>query len=319
MASGNGAYILHQELSRYLDYYDVASINPLYGIFPPAQVLIRQAADIVHGVPDAGGFIAGKHSALVLTFHNYYLDIENMPFASNKQKMFYRFILAPAVNHALKKAAYTVAVSEYTANLVRHHLGFSPVNVILNGVDESLFSPSSSDNHKFTLIFSGNPIARKGIGFLMDIAQQLPDDVILQCTGGLRDVDASLSEQCITWLPSVPYEQMPQLYGQADALFLPSYREGLCLAVLEAMSCGLPVITCNSSSMPELIDHGKGGFLFEPGDIKQALRYIRQLSQNRSQVFEMGRYNREKILNSFRLSRMVRDYDEVFKEVYRRG
>lgn len=319
LVPGNGAYVLHHELSKCLAYYSLDAISPRYSLFPPAQMVLRQPADIVHGVPDAGYYPAYSNSALVLTFHNYYLDIENMPFASLMQKVFYRHVMASVVRGAVSKANTVLAVSEYTARLVREHLGCADVDVVLNGVDEKMFVPKSTDNKRFTLLFAGNPTRRKGADFLVSISKALPPNTVLQCTGGLRGADGSLKMNNIACLPAVSHEDMPAIYQQADALFLPTHREGLCLAVLEAMACGLPIITTNNSSMPELVEHGKGGFLFEGNNIEEALLYINLLAKNRTLGREMGAYNRETVLKKFCFSRMVKDYDERFREVYRRG
>ncbi len=319
LVAGNGAYILHEYLAERLGYYWLGSLNPWYGVFPPSQLLKRSSADIVHGVPDAGPYLAESGSSLVLTFHNYYLDAAGMYFATTKQRLYYRYIMASAVKKALNRASYTVAVSEYTADLVRSHSGFKDVNVILNGVDQHRFRPVEKVNDSFTLLFSGNLTRRKGAGFVGKIADLLPPHILIQCTGGLRGADSASYSGKIEYLSSVSHDQMPRLYQGADALFFPSYREGLCLSVLEAMACGLPVISCNTSSMSELIVDGKGGYLFDSGDITAALGHIKFLAANPNLVEEMGMFNRERVLSMFRMSRMINDYDQVFREVYRRG
>lgn len=319
LVGGSGAYVVHRALANKLGYYDVTALNPLLGVFPPAQFFHRKSADIIHTVPDGGPYLKSKGASLVLTFHNYYLDVENMPFATIFQKVFYRSVMAPVIESALRHTNLTLAVSEYTANLVRSHLGYKGVEIILNGVDEKLFKPVVKErSSNFKLLFVGNPTRRKGADILSEFSESLPDGVILQCTSGLRG-EAALDCHRIHYLGSVEHPDMPAVYQQADVLFLPSYREGLCLAVLEAMACGLPVITCNTSSMPELIDHGKGGFLFDPEDLSQAIEFVKTLSETPSLAEDMGAYNRNKIVEGFQLDRMVRDYDEVFRELYRKG
>ena len=59
---------------------------------------------------------------------------------------------------------------------------------------------------------------------------------------------------------------------------LPSYYEGLSMTVIEAMSYGIPVITTNISTMPELL--GKQGYMHEPGNIKELGNYICKLASN---------------------------------------
>lgn len=66
---------------------------------------------------------------------------------------------------------------------------------------------------------------------------------------------------------TVPYVAMPDLYRSVDALLLPIVREGDSLAVLEAISSGIPVIASDCSSLPERVTHGQGGYLCEIGDV----------------------------------------------------
>ena len=67
---------------------------------------------------------------------------------------------------------------------------------------------------------------------------------------------------------------MHKVYQQSDILFFPTLREGFGLVVAEAMACGLPVVTTDCSSLPELIDHGKGGYLCEPNNLEDMIGRI---------------------------------------------
>ena len=180
------------------------------------------------------------------------------------RSLFYRTALRSSVMSAVKKASRLVAVSHATAALVKEDIGLD-CDVIENGVDIELFQPviDKPESDKIRILFSGNPSARKGKDALIAVAERLPDHCHLIITGGLRDEKHSGKDATrIEWLPRIPYEEMHKLYQQADIMFFPSWREGLSLVLLEAMSCGLPIVTTNISSMPELVDHGMGGYLY---------------------------------------------------------
>jgi glycosyltransferase involved in cell wall biosynthesis len=108
---------------------------------------------------------------------------------------------------------------------------------------------------------------------------------------------------------------MPNRYRQMDILLMPTVREGFGLAVAEAMACGLPVVASNCSSIPELIDDGKGGFLCPIGDVKAFAEKINLLAESPGLRKEMGQYNRARIEKKFTLERMVKEYQKVFSEV----
>jgi glycosyltransferase involved in cell wall biosynthesis len=111
---------------------------------------------------------------------------------------------------------------------------------------------------------------------------------------------------------------MPQIYQQADILLFPTVREGFGLAAAEAMACGLPVVATNCSSLPELIDNGKGGFLCPIGDVEAFAEKINFLAENPELRREMGEYNRAKVEKMFTLNRMVGEYQQLFEEVLSR-
>ena len=81
------------------------------------------------------------------------------------------------------------------------------------------------------------------------------------------------------------------------------------------MACGLPVVATDCSSLPELIDEGKGGFLCPLGDVDAFAEKINFLAENPQLRREMGEYNRAKVEKMFTLERMVAQYQELFDEV----
>ena len=96
---------------------------------------------------------------------------------------------------------------------------------------------------------------------------------------------------------------------------MPTAREGLSLSVLEAMACGLPVVASNCSSLPELIDEGKGGFLCPVGDVAAFAEKINVLADAPELRRQMGEYNRAKVEKLFTLERMVSEYRELFESL----
>ena len=95
---------------------------------------------------------------------------------------------------------------------------------------------------------------------------------------------------------------------------MPTVREGLSLAVLEAMSCGLPVVASNCSSLPEQIDEGLGGFLCPVGDVNMFAERLNYLADSPKVRKNMGQYNREKVERLFTLNGMVAKYKKLFEQ-----
>lgn len=86
-----------------------------------------------------------------------------------------------------------------------------------------------------------------------------------------------------------------ELLKMSDMFCFPSYREGLSVALMEAMATGLPVVCSNIRGNKDLINDGKGGYLVSSGDSNAFRIAILNLMKNRKLSLAMGQYNTEKI------------------------
>ena len=322
MATGNGAYIIHQILGNKIPNYHICGYNPYWTLCPPALPFLcrRQGIpDIIHTTPDYAGFFYRKSIPLVITFHNYVLDRWMRPYSSWLQRIHYTTDLKLFTRLALKKAHTITAVSQFTARLVQQDLKKTfPVRVIYNGVDTNKFTPAStydSSPKEIQVLFSGNLTRRKGAHWLPLIAKRLKKNIRIYYTQGLRTKKAMPSITGLESIGAVPFKEMQALYRQMDILLMPSVREGFGLAVAEAMACGLPVVASNCSAIPELINDGKGGFLCPVGDVAAFAEKINFLADSPQLRHEMGEYNRSKVEKMFTLERMVKEYRELFEKV----
>lgn len=317
---GSGVLVLHKALEAHIPGYRVDALSPYWGVVPSAlAVRHRCAAAVTHSHPELGADIAHPDSSLVATFHNYYLDDEALATASWQQQLHYRTMLRSAIHASLRRARLITAVSRFTGDLVqRHHALGERLIVIPNGVDVESFSPCSVTSDGIVrILFAGNPIRRKGFEHLSALANALPDGTIMQCTAGLRDsaVRRINASDKLALVPRRAHAEMPALYRGADILFFPTRREGFGLVVAEAMACGLPIVATRCSSIPELVEHGKGGYLFDIDNRDQMLGYLMRLARDPGLRAEMGAFNRARIVERFTLSRMVSDYREIFRSV----
>ena len=82
-------------------------------------------------------------------------------------------------------------------------------------------------------------------------------------------------EDRVVFTGYVPDEHLPALYNRARALVYPSVYEGFGLPLVEAMSCGIPVIASNLTSIPEIV--GDAGLLFPPTDAEQLAELMRDI------------------------------------------
>ena len=88
-----------------------------------------------------------------------------------------------------------------------------------------------------------------------------------------------------------------QLCRASDLFVFPSRQEGLSVALMEAMACGIPVICSAIRGNTDLIEEGKGGYLTGVNDAGRIARGIRELADNPGKASVMGQFNKKKIEN----------------------
>ncbi len=318
VSSGSGVIIVHEALEKNIYGYKLKKYNPKLEFFPfLIPVLCKnENADIIHTVPDYACFIPKKKSKLIITFHNYVLDNFMQQYSSFYQKIHYKIDLKLFIKKSLEKADVVTAVSKFTANIVKKDLKYKgDIKVIYNGIDTELFKPlkkKNSDGQIIRVLFSGNLTKRKGAHWLVDIAKRLEDNIIIYYTAGLRTRNRLPNTEKLKSIGKIKYCDMPKLYQSMDILLVPTIREGCPLSVLEAMSCGLPIIASNCSSIPELVEDDVCGYLCKVGDVDNFANKINLLSENFSKRNRLSKSARLKILSDYKIEDMILKYSNLF-------
>ena len=317
--TGSGAYVLHKMIETGIENYCVHGYNPYLTLAPPVLPFLARSEKplAVHTTPDYGLFFARKRVPLVLTVHHLVLDQYMQKYSTLPQRIHYKADLRWFTKASIRLASMVTAVSHFTAEMVRKELKYKrPIRVIYNGIDTGRFIPSTNTRHSgVKVLFSGNPTKRKGCQWLPAIAEKLRDGITINYTQGLRANHVRLRARNVKSLGRIPPKDMPSIYRMHDILVSPTVREGFGLAVAEAMACGLPVVASDCSAIPELVDHGKGGFLCPVGGVDAFAKKINILADSPRLRREMGEYNRIKVEKMFTLERMVNEYKDLFEEV----
>jgi len=312
MPTGSGAIVVHSHLEKHLSGYRINPYSPKYEYLP---FLIRKFsdknADVIHTTPDYGIFHARKQQKLVLTIHGYFFDDEIQSSCTSIQRIHYKTDLRLFTKLSLQRADVVTAVSQFVADKTKEDLAYKgEIIVIPNGVDEQLFKPDNTKKKsvRIKVLFSGNLTKRKGAQWILPILEQLDSHIDIIYTSGLRGKSKLPSHPRLLNAGSIPYNEMPDFYNQMDILLMPTVREGLSLAVLEAMACGLPIVASDCSSLPEQVHHKQGGYLCAIGDVDDFAKKINLLASDNILRKEMGGYNRKRIEDNYTLSRMIREY-----------
>jgi len=208
-----------------------------------------------------------------------------------------------------------VFVSEHTKKSYQETFNTDKGTVIYNGVDADFFKPMDVDKGKYSgktiILFVGNLSKRKGADLLPRIMEKLGDEYILLCAG-LREKPGYFGKN-MKVLGKLNRDELRYYYNLADVFLFPSRLEGLSLSTLEAMACGLPIVATNTSSFPEIIEEGRGGFLCKIDDAVEFAEKTRLVVKSRSLGVEMGKYNREKIEKRFTIKKMANKYLHLYR------
>jgi len=110
----------------------------------------------------------------------------------------------------------------------------------------------------------------------------------------------------------VKCDQLPALYNSADIFVMPSPEELQSIATLEAMSCGKPILAANGRALPELVEPGVNGYLFQPAQPEDAARKMHQLMEECRKWSAMGQASFERS-QGHSLQNTITHYEEQYR------
>lgn len=105
-----------------------------------------------------------------------------------------------------------------------------------------------------------------------------------------------------------------KISSAADLFLFASLQEGLPVAIMEAMACGLPIIASNVRGNYDLIDQGKGGYLVNPMNVEEFVKAIHKMTENKERIERMKRYNLEKV-QRYSIGAVVEQMAELYQSM----
>lgn len=229
--------------------------------------------------------------------------------------------------HILNRVDILLSISNELAREMKHLYSVKrTINVIVNGVDSNRFSPMPRT--KARKIFGWHE-DEKIIGTVgrLDKGKNLDQLILDTLTLGKKyklvlvgdgperpNLENLIQQHHYKLRVSLMGHQndIPALLNCFDVFALPSSSEGLSNVILEAMSCGLPVVAYDVGGNRELIANNKGGCLVPIGDRAGFVRAIDKILQSNSIRVKMGRFNRPIIKRHFSISRMAESYQKMY-------
>lgn len=275
----------------------------------------EQLAPLVVGKYDLLHFpydscIGMKRGKFVVTLH----DAKPILFPSESNRRSWKQTLKKMIApNPLQKIDHVVTVSECSRRDLIEKMGISEdrITVIYQGVDLEKFSPSTAsqvtrfDFMPYVLCVAGTD-PTKNVKSLIEAFSKLPPEIRSQHHLVLvGDVQKNKElQQCVdehgiaertVFTGIVSDAQLTEFYQQASVFVFPSLYEGFGLPVLEAMACGCPVITSNTSSLPEVV--GGAGLLVNPRDREELIEAITKVLTDTALAETLRKRGRERAEN----------------------
>lgn len=305
--------------------YDLALLSKI------AEVIDREQLDVIHAhyaVPHAvvanmaRQMAEHKQVALITTLHG--TDITLM----GKEASFFRLIA-----HAMKESDGLTAVSQDLARDTQNlfQLSHSP-RCIYNFVDTEEYRPQKGATHpcknrypcagKKVLMHISNFRQVKRVDHVITIFHQvnreIPSCLFLigdgPCRGEVQEMVQTLGlEERVFFLGA--QDTVIPLLSLADVLVQPSEKEAFGLVNIEAMACEVPVVASAVGGVPEVVTHGKTGFLSPPGDVAGMARDVLRILKEPNLQWAMGRAARERVCTHFSSQVIIPQYVQYYEEV----
>jgi len=267
----------------------------VFGWMQFRSIVRHSRCDLVH-IPQLSWLPRGLSCPYVMTIH----DLQEYLVGPRGASAFKRSVHFQLTRHVLERAARVIAVSEFTRGEIKSRFGIpdAKLDVAYNALDERfrhghateaeklLISQRYQVNYPF-LLYVGSVSPHKNVGRTIEAfsalkaelakENQYPDlkliiigDDVSSHPDLRRTVLRSGVQNDVRFLGFVPIDILRIFYDAAKVFVFPSLYEGFGLPPLEAMAHGTPVVTSNTSSLPEVV--GDAAVLVNPENVFEIMR-----------------------------------------------
>jgi len=315
-----------QEIAKRLDVKKVESRRYLSLIEAYRLTrIIQEQKDIVH-LPNQNfaRYAFFLKTPFIVTVH----DLVRTYFRFGKEQVTERILLKLDIRY-IKRASHIIAVSQNTRNdLIKYlKIPIDRISVIYNGVDHSIFKPYDVKLlDRPYILYVGSERPRKNLGRLFEaftkLKTEFPELKLVKVGPSgrhkrfrrdtIRKLDSLGIAQDVIFVDYTSELVLAYYYSSAALLAYPSLYEGFGFPPLEAMACGCPVVTSNTSSLPEVV--GEAGIMVNPYDtdsLAQAMRQVLTDDKLRDEIVRKGLEQAKK----FSWERAAMETMEVYEKV----
>ena len=176
---------------------------------------------------------------------------------------------------------------------------------------------ASRGGGKVRICFVGLDWLRKGLLILLHVFENLKKkydniELVVVTDESFSKIEPNSMVKTFYNLP--PKDAFPGIYLDSDIFVLPTRFESFGYSVLEAMACGLPVVTSDVYAMPEIVEDKKTGYLTPYGDMNALEEKLAELIENASLRKKMGEAGRKRVEEKFSMQVFKKELSKVYRE-----
>jgi glycosyltransferase involved in cell wall biosynthesis len=235
----------------------------------------------------------------------------------------------PFVPGAFQAADVLAFPTQATAEIYAGFTLKDRTKILRSGLDTEKLDPVNhvqrkDGRKKLILVNIASYEPRKGQDILIKSLAQLPDEIEVECYLIGRRLDWWFSQKLsfsvrnkknIHVMGELPNEEVLSRIQAADVFVLPSRDEALPMTLLEAMYFSKAIIASRSGGIPEVIEHGVNGLIFEIEDHRQLAGFIQDLYHDRSYLDRLGKNGNEKLFAELTFRVQGKKWEEIIESL----
>lgn len=219
------------------------------------------------------------------------------------------------VNKSYEDIDLFLSPSQFLANLVGKRFPSSRIKVLHNGIDHATYQSSKQD--KGYALYFGRLSKEKGVDTLLQAHQRINNDLPLKIVG-TGPLEGKLRKEYprVNFLGYKSGEELNEVISSSSFIIVPSeWYENCSMVVLEAMAFGKPVIASRIGGIPEQIEDGRTGLLFEAGNVTELAEKMKTMAEHQSMRLTYGENAREKLVRDYSLSKHCHDLLTIYQSI----
>lgn len=237
---------------------------------------------------------------------------------------FWLWLAGRYVRLGLREADICGCVSQYSEKRAID-LGAGKTVIVPNGVDVGVFKPVSGRKDSYKVVTTSTLIPRNGIDVLIRAFSAVAaefEEAMLEIAGEgpmedeLRSLVGRLQiEKQVKFLGTIPHKDVPELLQSADLFVRPSRAEGFGVSFIEAMACGVPVITCPSGGITDFVVDSETGLFVEPDAPDELASAMIGVLRDRGKLSNLKKNALKMVKKRYSWEKIVDQIEEAYNAV----